>query len=163
MKRVLVLLALVSLATPLPAYAGGGAGALRRPAPNFTFTDLGGERVSLAELRGQAVIVQFGDVGCAVCRENDRLLRHYQLEYVTHGLVVVSLHGQATLDELRRYDAAFTFSTLTGLDPGQAIARRYHALPVPTTVFIDRDGFIRDVRRGRLDEDELLRSLQGLL
>ncbi|EYB66324.1 MULTISPECIES: TlpA family protein disulfide reductase [Deinococcus] len=119
--------------------------------------------MSLAALRGEAVIVQFGDVGCAVCRENDRLLRHYQLEYVTHGLVVVSLHEQATLDELRRYDAEFTFSTWTGLDPGQAIARRYHALPIPTTVFIDRDGFMRDVRRGRLDEDELLRSLQGLL
>ncbi|GMA17850.1 TlpA family protein disulfide reductase (plasmid) [Deinococcus metallilatus] len=163
MKRALVLLALVGLTAPLPAQAGGGTGAVRRSAPNFTFTDLGGERVSLAELRGEAVIVQFGDVGCAVCRKNDRLLRHYQLEYATHGLVVVSLHERATLEELRRYDAGFTFSTLAGLDPGQAIARQYHALTLPTTVFIDRAGFIRDVRRGRLEEDDLLRSLQALL
>lgn len=161
MKRALVLLALVSLTAPLPAQAGGGTGPL--PAPNFTFTDLGGQRVSLTELRGAAVIVQFGDVGCAVCRENDRLLRHYQLEYATLGLVVVSLHERATLEELRRYDAGFTFSTLAGLDPGQAIARRYRALPVPTTVFIDRGGFIWDVRWGRLEEDDLLRSLQALL
>lgn len=78
-------------------------------------------------------------------------------------LVVVSLHGRATLEDLRQYDAGFPFSTLAGLGPEQVIARQYQALPIPTTVFIDRDGFIRDVRRGRLDEDDLLRSLQGLL
>ena len=126
-------------------------------------SELAALRQQNAELRGAAVIVQFGDVGCAVCRENDRLLRHYQLEYATLGLVVVSLHERATLEELRRYDAGFTFSTLAGLDPGQAIARRYRALPVPTTVFIDRGGFIWDVRWGRLEEDDLLRSLQALL
>ncbi|MBB5234306.1 TlpA family protein disulfide reductase [Deinococcus budaensis] len=163
MKRVLVLLALLCLALFSPASAGGGSGALRRPAPNFTLTDLGGERVSLADLRGEAVIVQFGDLGCGVCRENDRLLRQYQFEYLSHGLVVVSLYGQATLGEVQRYDAEFTFSTLTGLDPGQAIARQYQALPIPTTVFIDRDGFIRDVHRGRLSEEELLRWLQRFL
>ncbi|WP_216328927.1 TlpA family protein disulfide reductase [Deinococcus aestuarii] len=162
MKRLLVLLALATLAAS-PVHAGGGAGTTRRAAPNFTFTDLGGERVSLAELRGQVVIVLFGDLGCAPCRENDRLLREYQLQYLTHDLVVVSLHGRATLEELQQYDAGFTFSTLTGLDRRQQIARQYAALPIPTTVLIDRDGFVREVRRGRLDEGQLVRALQGLL
>lgn len=161
MKRLLVLLALVTLALSPPALAGGGAGALRRPAPNFTFTDLGGEQVRLSDLRGQVVIVLFGDLGCTSCRENDLLLRQYQLQYLSHDLVVVSLHGRATLDELQRYDAEFAFSTLTGLDPGQQIARRYGA-PLPTTVFIDRDGFVRDVRRGRLDEGQLVQVLRRL-
>lgn len=163
MKRLLVLLALVTLALSLPAQAGGGTGPVRWPAPNFTFTDLGGERVSLADLRGQVVIVLFGDLECAPCRENDRLLRQYQLEYLTHDLAVISLHERATLEELQRYDAGFTFSTLTGLDPGQEIARRYHASPLPVTVFIDRDGLIRGVYRGRLNEGQLVRALGGLL
>lgn len=163
MKRVLVLLALLCLALPSPASAGGGMGVLRRPAPNFTLTDLSGERVSLADLRGEAVIVQFSGLECGVCRENDRLLRGYQFEYLSHGLVVVSLYGQDSLDEVRRYDADFAFSTLTGLDPGQTVARQYQASAIPTTVLIDRDGFIRAVLRGRLTEEELLRWLQQFL
>lgn len=163
MKQLLVLLALVTLTVFPPAHAGGGAGSPRRPAPGFTFTDLGGERVNLSDLRGRAVIVLFGDLRCAPCRENDQLLRQDQLEYLTHDLVVVSLHERATLEDLRRYDAEFTFSTLTGLDPGQEIARRYGASGLPTTVFIDRNGFIREVRRGHLDEGQLVRALQQLL
>ncbi|WP_102124866.1 TlpA family protein disulfide reductase [Deinococcus planocerae] len=162
MKRLLVLLALVTLASSPPAQAGGGAGIVRRPAPNFVFTDIGGERVNLSHLRGQVVIVLFGDLGCAPCRQNDQLLRPYQLEDLTNDLVV-SLHERVNSEALRRYDAAFTFSTLTGPDPGQEIARRYGALPIPTTVLIDRDGFIREVRRGRLDEGQLVRALGGLL
>lgn len=163
MKRVLTLLALLCLVLPSPASAGGGTGILRRPAPNFTLTDLDGERVNLADLRGEAVIVQFGTLGCGVCRENDLLLRQYQFEYLSHGLVVVSLYGQATLEEVRRYDAEFTFSTLTGLDPGRTVARQYQALFMPTTVLIDRDSFIRDVQRGRLTEEQLLRWLRQFL
>ncbi|BDP44660.1 hypothetical protein DAETH_46290 (plasmid) [Deinococcus aetherius] len=161
MKRAALLLVLATLALPWSAVAGGGSP--RRPAPDFTVTDLSGQRVSLRDLRGEVVIVLFGDLGCAVCRENDRLLRGYQFEYLSHGLTVVSLHEHATRAELERYDAGFASSTLTGLDPGQAIARRYGARPLPTTVFIDREGNIRGVHRGRLSEGELLRSLQALL
>lgn len=154
-------LALSVVTVGWPAQAGGGP-PFRPMAPEFRITDLSGAAVSLAALRGQAVIVLFGDVSCAACVENDRLLRGYQFEYVSHGLVVVSLHEQASLEAVRRYDAGFTFSLLTGPDPGQAVARRFQVRTLPTTVFIDRDGVIRNVRQGQLTEDQLLRSLQRI-
>ncbi len=153
-------LALSVVTVGWPAQAGGPP--FRPMAPEFRITDLSGAAVSLAALRGQAVIVLFGDVSCAACVENDRLLRGYQFEYVSHGLVVVSLHERASLEAVRRYDAGFTFSLLTGPDPGQAVARRFQVRTLPTTVFIDRDGVIRNVRQGQLTEDQLLRSLQRI-
>lgn len=162
MRRLLIGLVLVGMISGWPAQAGGGS-RVRPLAPDVRVTDLSGAEVSLAALRGQAVIVLFGDVRCAACMQDDRLLRRYQFEYVSHGLVVVSLHERASLEAVRRYDAGFTFSLLTGPDPGQAIARRFQVRTLPTTVFIDRGGVIQDVRRGRLTEDQLLRSLQRIL
>lgn len=161
MTRVFVVLLFLSLVVPAPAQADGAI--LTRAAPDFRVTDLDGRHFSLSGLRGQAVIVLFGDVGCAPCRDTDRLLRQYQLEYLTHGLVVISLNEHATLDEARRYDDQFEFSMVMGVDSGHAVARRYHALVLPTTVFIDRQGLIQGVRHGRLTEDQLLQELQRLL
>lgn len=146
-----------------PVAQAGGGRARTRPAPAFSLTELDGARLSLADLRGQAVILQFGDVACAPCQETDRLLRLYQFEYLSHGLVVVSLYGAAMGAELRRYDAQFTFGTLMAPDPGGAVARRYQVGGLPTTIFIDRDGIIQDVRRGQLTEEQLLRILQRIL
>lgn len=161
MTRVLLVLLLLSLAAPSPALAGDAGPA--RAAPDFRVTDLDGRQVSLSGLRGQAVIVLFGAVGCAPCRDTDRLLRQYQLEYLTHGLAVISLDEHSTLDEVRRYDAQFEFSMVMGVDAGHAVARLYHASVLPTTVFIDRQGVIQGVRQGRLTEDQLLQELQRLL
>lgn len=146
------------------ALAGGGGPAARPgpPAPNFVLRAVGGETVRLSDLRGKAVIVLFGDVHCAVCRANDRLLRLYQYQYVDRDLAVLSLHAHVTPAELARYDAQFLFGVLTGRDPGDVVAHKYRAT-LPTTVFIDRRGRIQRVVHGRLDERELVRDLQALL
>ena len=162
MIRALTLLTLLGLTLGSLAQAGGGE-APTRPAPAFSLTELDGKRLSLTDLQGQAVILQFGDVACAPCRENDRLLRLYQFEYLSHGLVVLSLYGAATPAQLRRYDAQFTFGTLVAPDPDGTVARRYQVRGLPTTIFIDRDGVIQDVRRGQLTEEKLLHSLQRIL
>ncbi|UQN08061.1 TlpA disulfide reductase family protein [Deinococcus sp. QL22] len=162
MKRVLLVLALAAFGSPL-SLAGGGVGPALQVAPNFTFTDLSGEQFSLTKLRGKAVIVLFGDLRCASCRENDQLLRGYQLEYLSHGLVVISLYRAATPQELQQYDAQFNFSVLTGALPSRALAEQYGASTLPTSVFIDRTGTIRGIRRGLLSEAQLLQMLQSLM
>ncbi len=161
MKRWLVVLALAAFGSPVAL--AGGAGPVPRVAPNFTFTDIGGKQFSLAGLRGQAVIVLFGDLRCTPCQENDQLLRDYQLEYLSHGLVVISLYRTATSQELQQYDAQFSFSVLTGVLPSLALAEQYGAVALPTTVFIDRAGTVRGIRRGPLSEAQLLQMLQMLM
>jgi cytochrome c biogenesis protein CcmG/thiol:disulfide interchange protein DsbE len=162
MKRARTLPALFCLLTLSLALAGGGPPA-PRPAPNFQITDLNGTRATLFSFRGQVVIVEFGDVACSVCQEMDRMLREYQFEYLDRGLVVISVNEHTTLDALRQYDAQFMFSMLTGVDPGQVIALRYHVTALPTMVFIDRDGNVRDIRQGRVKEEQLVHRLQQLL
>ena len=67
MIRALTLLTLLGLTLGSLAQAGGGE-APTRPAPAFSLTELDGKRLSLTDLQGQAVILQFGDVACAPCR-----------------------------------------------------------------------------------------------
>lgn len=64
MKRLLRIAVLASsLAPPLAALSGGGAGApqnrLSEKAPSFTLTDLTGKRISLSDLQGNLVVMHF--------------------------------------------------------------------------------------------------------
>ncbi|UQN08557.1 hypothetical protein [Deinococcus sp. QL22] len=68
-----------------------------------------------------------------------------------------------TLNRWRWGLAQFDFSVLTGAVPHRALAEQYGASFLPTTVFIDRTGTIRGIRRGLLSEAQLLQMLQTLL
>lgn len=135
----------------------------RAVAPEFAVRTIDGQAVRLSALRGQGVIVLFGDVHCAACRANDALLRRYQYAYADRPLTVLSLHEHASDAEVRRYDAPYAFAVLTGRDPGAAAARRYGVRGAPTTVFIDPAGRILAERQGLLDEADLVRLVARLL
>ena len=146
---------------PLIAMAGGDPSARRAAEFNLVTTD--GTQVSLARLSGKPVILHFWATWCRACRENDRLLRLWQLEYADQGLAVVGLLERDTRSNLLRYEAPLFVGLLSGLDPNGRVARAYGAADVPQVVFIDRSGRVRATVRGRLEERVLLRDLRRIL
>ncbi len=139
--------------------APGGAAAFQpesiplkgHPAPDFTLQTVDGAALSLADLRGKAVVLNFWATWCPPCRAEMPELQAAYTAYAPGGLVVLGVNQaedravvQAYLDEL-----GLTFPVV--LDAQYEVAERYSVNSLPTTFFIDREGVIRDMVVGQMN------------
>jgi peroxiredoxin len=137
-----------------------------KPAPNFTLRTLDGKPLRLRDLRGQVVLLDFWMVGCPPCRVLMPELQKLHRKYAGQGLRVIGVtevdptprQAKAALKEL-----GVTYPAV--LDPGDQIGKRYQLEAHPTTVLIDRRGFVRVVRSGYLkgEEKEIEAAVRRLL
>lgn len=90
------------------AWAQPDGGRPRR-APAFSLVDWRGTRVSLDDLRGKSVVLQFFQVGCPVCQREAPLLEEIYQEYKDRGVVVLGIShdtgGRRTFKDSRSSSA----------------------------------------------------------
>ncbi len=115
---------------------------LRRPtpAPDFTVQRLGSGSVSLKELRGQLVFLNFWATWCLPCKEEMPSMERLHQRYKSRGLVVLGMsvdrNGPAVAPFVKQLGLTFPI----GLDPDMAVADRYRVRALPSTFLIDRKG-----------------------
>lgn len=116
------------------------------PAPEYAAATLAGDTVSLAGLRGEAVMLNVWATWCIPCREELPLLEALHREYGGDGLriVAVSIDGAGMGEDIERFvdEHGLTFTILH--DPAERVTRAFRGRAVPETYLIDRNGqFIR--------------------
>ena len=134
-----------------------------RPAPAFDLETLDGGRLSVADLRGSPVVVNFWASWCIPCREEAPLLTAAAEEYEAQGLRVVGIvyqdSPQSARDFMRRYG-----QTYPGLaDPDGRTAIDYGVFGIPETFFVDRTGVVRSRQVGPVTEESLRKEIEAIL
>ncbi|MFC4004387.1 TlpA family protein disulfide reductase [Prauserella oleivorans] len=139
-----------------------------KPAPTATLPNLEGNgAVSLADLRGRIVVVNFWASWCVACREEHPALVSAANNYRAAGVVFVGVNYQdqrgaaiGFLDEMGRGDpSAYRYVT----DPGSKLALDFGVFGVPETFFIDRDGTVVGKIAGPSSYQLLSTSLDEIL
>jgi thiol-disulfide isomerase/thioredoxin len=139
---------------------GMGPKLVGKPAPDFTLPDLMGRRVSLSELRGRPVLLQFWATWCGVCRRDLPSVRSIQSSY-GNELIVLAVSIDDTLDKLRAFQSAeaLNYRVLVGSE-SPASWQPYEVQGVPTYVIIDRAGVVRAKMVGAVGEGGLRSALR---
>jgi cytochrome c biogenesis protein CcmG/thiol:disulfide interchange protein DsbE len=114
-------------------------------APDFTFTTFEGETISLDQLAGKGVVLNFWASWCDPCREEAALLEQTWQEEQANGIVFIGLDYLDQEPAAKAYLAEFGISYPNGPDLQSAAARRYGIKGVPETFFIDPEGKITDI------------------
>jgi cytochrome c biogenesis protein CcmG/thiol:disulfide interchange protein DsbE len=112
------------------------------PVPSVTLPALDGPPVSLASLRGHAVILNFWASWCVPCRDEAPLLEAVWQEYRARGLLVIGVDTQDLEAPARAFLEEFHITYPTLRDPDGTAARLFGTTGVPETFFIGRDGRI---------------------
>lgn len=109
-------------------------------APAFHGRSMDGHPVSLAELRGRVVLVNFWATWCLECRPEMPALERLHRELAPQGLAVVGVNAREGVGAVRDYAREHGLSFALVLDPSGDIGRAYGVVGIPTTFLIGRDG-----------------------
>ena len=112
------------------------------PAPPVTFPTFDGKRVSLSDLRGHAIVMNFWAAWCVPCREEAPLLEGIWNEYREKGLVVLGVDTQDLSEPAQGFITRFGITYPNVRDPDGTVAHLFGATGVPETFFIGADGRI---------------------
>ena len=132
-------------------------------APDFSLTGFDGRKVTLSELRGQVVIINFWASWCPPCREEAAYLEQTWRKYKDQGVVFIGVDYVDTEKEARAYIQEFDITYINGPDLGTAISDAYNIKGVPETFYVSKSGQLRGMHVGPLKTPELDQKIDELL
>jgi len=128
------------------------------PAPNFTgitawLNTPGGKPLSLKELRGKVVLVDFWTYSCINCQRSLPHVEAWYQEYAKDGLVVVGVHTpefafEHVVSNVRAQAAALGVRYPVAIDDNYATWNAYSNQYWPADYLIDAQGNVRSVHFG---------------
>ncbi len=132
-------------------------------APDFTLTTFSGEQVTLSELNGRVVVINFWASWCGPCEEEAEDLELTWRAYRDQGVMFIGVDyldsERAALAYLQEFDITYP----NGPDLRTEIAQAYRIRGVPETFIVDKSGNMVEVIIGPTTQAQLTTIINRLL
>ncbi len=120
-------------------------------------------KVSLADLRGKAVVLNFWASWCEPCKEESPMLQEAWERYRDRGLVVLGVNAQDFRKDARRFVSRYELTYPIVHDgPGDSLGR-FGLQGFPETWWVGRNGRLVGYVQGQFSRNELERNIERAL
>jgi cytochrome c biogenesis protein CcmG, thiol:disulfide interchange protein DsbE len=160
---VLGLLALVALRLARGDQSLGEVKLHPYAAPDFSLTLFDGSRFSLAQERGNVVVVNFWASWCVPCRDEAPGLESVWQRYRDRGVVLIGVDIKDTPSDARSFLQHYVSTYPSGFDGTKAIYIDYGVYGLPETFVVDPQGMVVHHIIGPVTESQLHTWLDPLL
>ena len=153
-----------SQSVTVTAAATGAAPKVGKPAPDFELTMIDGTKARLSDFKGRPVWINFWASWCPPCRaENPDIQDLYNAHKDADGLVLLAPAIGEGRDSVAGYMQRADLQYPVGTDSDTQIAANYRVLGIPTHIFVDRDGIIREIRVGAISKKTMEKKLAQII
>jgi thiol-disulfide isomerase/thioredoxin len=126
------------------------------------------EPLTLKDLRGRVVLIEFWTFGCYNCRNTLPFVKSWHDRYRDKGLTVIGVHSpefdeERKVDNLRREVSSLGIRYPVVTDNDYQTWKAYKVEAWPTAFLLDKQGRIRWMHVGEGDYDEAERLIRKLL
>jgi len=132
-------------------------------APDFSVLDADGNSVKLSDLRGKPVVLNFWASWCPPCKSEMPGFENVFSEVGgdIHFMMVCLVDGtRETIETGAEFIAGSGFTFPVYFDVGQEAANKYGIWSIPTTYFIDADGYFTAGAEGAISEETLRMGIE---
>lgn len=127
-----------------------------RPAADFSLPALAGQNLRLQAYQGQDVLLHFWASWCKPCVKEMPQIEAAHRALKAKGLAVIAVNVGEERETVARFADAHGFTFPIALDKNWDVASRYRIIGLPVSVFIGRDGRVREiVQGGRLTRENI--------
>ena len=133
------------------------------PAPELALTDLQGRPASLADYRGQVVLVNNWATWCPPCKLEMPELQAYYQAHAADGFVVIAIESGEPADVVENFVQVFGLTFPVWLDPQGLALEAFANFNLPSSYVVDRDGNVRMFWTGMIDQQALEHHVTPLL
>lgn len=178
-KSIWIMLALILLIVAalflMPSCAGKGSSktpdqttlvAVGDEAPEFTVEMLDGSKITLSELRGKVVLVNFWATWCPPCRQEMSLVQNKIIDrFAGRDLIFLPISRGEAREAVVAFCQKYGYTFPVGLDLAQTIYDRYATNYIPRNFLIGRDGKIvlTSVGYDTREFEELIQTIEKTL
>ena len=129
---------------------------------DFTLKDIDGKELSLSDLKGKKVFLNFWATWCPPCKaEMPEIEKLYQ-ETKDSNLVIVAVEMGESLSTVKSFIDSKNYGFKVLLDSDKNIASKYNIVSIPTSYFIDGDGNVISKNVGGMTIDQMKTSIKAL-
>jgi peroxiredoxin len=120
-------------------------------APELALKDLQGNPVSLAETRGQVVLVNNWATWCPPCKEEMPALEAYYKKHRDQNFNLIAIEAGEPAAEVADFVRQYRLTFPVWLDPGSTATTAFHNDALPSSYVIDTQGAVRLAWSGATD------------
>jgi thiol-disulfide isomerase/thioredoxin len=129
-------------------------------APDFTLQNLKGEEVSLSDFKGKYILINFWGTWCKWCDVEMPSLD--KLNNENDDLVVLAVNVMEDESKVKEYIENGEYEFEVVLDEEGEVAQVYYVNSFPTSIFVDKEGYLIGGVPAMLEYEQMVEIMDGI-
>lgn len=133
------------------------------PAPELSLTDLNGGQVSLADFRGQVILVNNWATWCPPCKAEMPTLQAFYEDHQGQDFTIVAIEAGEPAADVSAFARQYGLSFQVWPDPNQKSLTAFRNMSLPNSYVIDKSGQVRLAWSGAINREMLEKYVTPVL